>query len=53
MISICSMSWGEDGWELVAITANNIAYLKRQVGHANGPRTRSLATMLAPAASQR
>ena len=22
---------GEDGWELVAITANNIAYLKRQL----------------------
>lgn len=23
---------GEEGWELVAILANNIAYLKRQVG---------------------
>ena len=44
---------GEDGWELVAITANNIAYLKRQVGHARRPRTRSLATTPAPAASQR
>ena len=39
---------GEDGWELVAITANYIAYLKRQAGHAKGPRT-----TLAPAVSQR
>jgi len=23
---------GEEGWELVAILANNVAYLKRQVG---------------------
>jgi hypothetical protein len=44
---------GEDGWELVAITANNIAYLKRQVGYAKKPRTRSPATTPAPAASQR
>jgi hypothetical protein len=22
---------GEDGWELVHITANNVAYLKRQI----------------------
>jgi len=44
---------GEDGWELVAITANNIAYLKRQVGYAQKPHTRSPATTPAPAASQR
>jgi len=44
---------GEDGWELVAITANNIAYLKRQVAYAKKPRTRSPATTPAPAASQR
>jgi hypothetical protein len=25
---------GREGWELVGITANNIAYLKRQVGGA-------------------
>ena len=43
---------GEDGWELVAITANYIAYLKRQAGHAKGPRTRSPATTPDPAASQ-
>jgi hypothetical protein len=24
---------GDDGWELVAITSNNVAYLKRQVRH--------------------
>jgi H-NS histone family len=24
---------GEDGWELVAITSNNVAYLKRKVEH--------------------
>ena len=23
---------GKDGWELVAITSNNLAFLKRQVG---------------------
>jgi hypothetical protein len=40
---------GADGWELVAITANNIAYLKRRVGPAKRPRTRSPAT--APAAT--
>jgi len=44
---------GEDGWELVAITANNIAYLKRQVAHAKKPRTMSPATTPTPAASQR
>ena len=44
---------GEDGWELVAITANNIAYLKRQVAYAKKPRMRSAATTPAPAASQR
>lgn len=25
---------GEDGWDLVAITANNVAYLKRQLAAA-------------------
>jgi len=44
---------GEDGWELVAITANNIAYLKRQVVQTKKPRTRSPATKPTPAASQR
>jgi hypothetical protein len=44
---------GEDGWELVAITPNNIAYLKRQVAHAKKPRTRSSAAASTPAASQR
>jgi H-NS histone family protein len=24
---------GENGWELVAITLNNVAYLKREIGH--------------------
>ena len=24
--------WGEEGWELVTILQNNVAYLKRQVG---------------------
>ena len=28
---------GEEGWELVAITANQIAYLKRQVGAPTSP----------------
>jgi len=32
---------GEGGWELVAITANNIAYLKRRVASAKRPRTKS------------
>jgi hypothetical protein len=44
---------GEDDWELIAITPNNIAYLKRQVGHAREPRTKSSATTPAPAATQR
>jgi hypothetical protein len=44
---------GKDGWELIAITANNIAYLKRQVAYAKKPRARSPATTPAPAASQR
>jgi len=29
---------GQEGWELVGITANNIAYLKRQVGSAKNSR---------------
>jgi hypothetical protein len=44
---------GEDGWELVAITANNIAYLKRQVAYAKKPRTKSPAASPTPAASRR
>ena len=44
---------GEDGWELVVITANNIAYLKRQVAYAKKPHPRSHAATPAPAASQR
>jgi len=28
---------GRDGWELVAITANNIAYLKRPLGGSAAP----------------
>jgi hypothetical protein len=44
---------GEDDWELIAITPNNIAYLKRQVGYAKEPRTKSSATTPAPAATQR
>jgi hypothetical protein len=44
---------GEDGWELVAITANHIAYLKRQVAYAKKPRTRSPAAAPTAAASQR
>jgi hypothetical protein len=44
---------GEDGWELVAITTNNIAYLKRQVGSAKKPRTRSRGSRAVPATSQR
>jgi len=30
---------GGNGWELVAITPNNVAYLKRQVGHTEVNRT--------------
>jgi len=30
---------GGNGWELVAITPNNVAYLKREVGHAEVNRT--------------
>ena len=44
---------GEEGWELVVITVNNIAYLKRQVGFVAKPRTRSTSTPAAPATSQR
>jgi hypothetical protein len=32
---------GKDGWELVAITTNGIAYLKRQKGAANGAPARA------------
>src|SRR5215471_20019324 len=28
---------GEDGWELAGITANNVAYLKRQVTRSTAP----------------
>ena len=44
---------GEEGWELVVTTVNNIAYLKRQVGSVDKPRTRSTSTPAAPATSQR
>ena len=32
---------GAEGWELVGITANNIAYLKRQVASSTQPLVRS------------
>jgi hypothetical protein len=32
---------GEEGWELVGITTNNVAYLKRQVAGPSGPSARS------------
>jgi hypothetical protein len=44
---------GEEGWELVVITVHNIAYLKRQVGSVNKPRTGSPPTPAAPGASRR
>jgi hypothetical protein len=46
---------GEEGWELVVITVNNIAYLKRQVqvGSVDKPRARSASRPVAPATSQR
>jgi hypothetical protein len=28
---------GKDGWELVGITANNVAYLKRRLEHPETP----------------
>jgi hypothetical protein len=43
---------GEDGWELVAITANNIAYLKRKWRTQRSP-VRGPAASPTPAASQR
>jgi hypothetical protein len=44
---------GEQGWELVVITANNIAYLKREVGSAKKRRARSPSTTPASAVSGR
>jgi hypothetical protein len=32
---------GKDGWELVGITANNVAYLRRQVEDPNAPPPRA------------
>jgi hypothetical protein len=32
---------GEEGWELVAITANNLAYLKRQLRQSVAPVAKS------------
>ena len=32
---------GEDGWELVSVMANNIAYLKRQVTESAAPTVKS------------
>ena len=32
---------GEDGWELVNIMANNVAYLKRQVAESAAPTVKS------------
>jgi hypothetical protein len=32
---------GEEGWELVAIAANNVAYLKRQIARPLTPSARS------------
>jgi hypothetical protein len=32
---------GEEGWELVAIAANNVAYLKRQIARPVTPSARS------------
>ena len=32
---------GEDGWELVSIMANDVAYLKRQVAETAAPRVKS------------
>ena len=44
---------GKEGWELVGITANNIAYLKRQMGSAKNRCTRPPATSPAPTTPQR
>jgi hypothetical protein len=49
---------GQEGWELVGITANNVAYLKRQVGSAQvgsakNPRPRPPATSPDTTTSQR
>jgi hypothetical protein len=32
---------GEDGWELIAIVANHVAYLRRQVDEPDAPDDRS------------
>ena len=32
---------GEEGWELVGITSNNMAYLKREVAGAEQPKART------------
>jgi hypothetical protein len=39
---------GEEGWELIAITANHIAYLKRQIARPPARSRRSSPTPSAP-----
>ena len=39
---------GKDGWELVAITRNNISYLKRQVATPSSKARRSAPRAAAP-----